>query len=64
MTTTSGPTGPTSTPGAPGAPGTPGAAGAPGTPAYPAHWEADVLLLDGRTARVRPTRATDADSEP
>ena len=64
MTTTSGPTGPTSTPGAPGAPGTPGAAGAagaPGTPAYPAHWEADVLLLDGRTARVRPTRATDAD---
>lgn len=26
---------------------------------YPAHWEADVLLLDGRTARVRPTRSTD-----
>lgn len=26
---------------------------------YPAHWEADVLLLDGRTARVRPTRVTD-----
>lgn len=29
---------------------------------YPAHWEADVLLLDGRTARVRPTRATDTEA--
>ena len=26
---------------------------------YPGHWEADVLLIDGRTARVRPTRADD-----
>ncbi len=29
--------------------------------AYPAHWEADVLLLDGGTARLRPIRPDDAD---
>lgn len=28
-------------------------------PGYPAHWEADVLLLDGRSARIRPTRPGD-----
>jgi acyl-CoA synthetase (NDP forming)/ribosomal protein S18 acetylase RimI-like enzyme len=28
---------------------------------YPAHWEADVLLLDGSTARLRPIRPDDAD---
>jgi acyl-CoA synthetase (NDP forming)/RimJ/RimL family protein N-acetyltransferase len=28
---------------------------------YPAHWEADVLLLDGTAARLRPIRSTDAD---
>jgi acyl-CoA synthetase (NDP forming)/RimJ/RimL family protein N-acetyltransferase len=33
-----------------------------GNPAYPAHWEADVLLLDGGAARLRPIRADDADS--
>ncbi len=27
---------------------------------YPAHWEADVLLLDGGAARLRPIRADDA----
>ncbi len=31
----------------------------PPRPRYPSHWEADVLLLDGRTARVRPTRHDD-----
>ena len=30
-------------------------------PTYPAHWEADVLLLDGRAAHVRPIRPGDAD---
>jgi acyl-CoA synthetase (NDP forming)/RimJ/RimL family protein N-acetyltransferase len=29
--------------------------------AYPAHWEADVLLRDGRTAHLRPILAGDAD---
>ncbi len=28
-------------------------------PAYPAHWEADVLLSDGRAARMRPIRPED-----
>ena len=28
---------------------------------YPAHWEADVLLLDGGAARLRPIRPDDAD---
>ncbi|MBX9245897.1 GNAT family N-acetyltransferase, partial [Actinotalea ferrariae] len=28
---------------------------------YPRHWEADVVLRDGGTARVRPIRAADAD---
>jgi acyl-CoA synthetase (NDP forming)/GNAT superfamily N-acetyltransferase len=31
-------------------------------PAYPAHWEADVLLLDGSAARLRPIRPDDADA--
>jgi acyl-CoA synthetase (NDP forming)/RimJ/RimL family protein N-acetyltransferase len=31
------------------------------SPTYPAHWEADVLLLDGSTARLRPIRPDDAD---
>ncbi|MBK7723295.1 MAG: GNAT family N-acetyltransferase [Austwickia sp.] len=30
-------------------------------PAYPAHWEADVLLSDGRAARLRPIRPADKD---
>ena len=30
-------------------------------PAYPSHWEADVLLRDGRTANIRPV--TPADEE-
>jgi acyl-CoA synthetase (NDP forming)/RimJ/RimL family protein N-acetyltransferase len=30
-------------------------------PTYPAHWEADVLLLDGGAARLRPIRPEDAD---
>ncbi|MEU9101076.1 GNAT family N-acetyltransferase [Streptomyces sp. NPDC048361] len=30
-------------------------------PAYPAHWEADVVLRDGGTARIRPINAEDAD---
>jgi acyl-CoA synthetase (NDP forming)/GNAT superfamily N-acetyltransferase len=33
---------------------------APGTD-YPRHWEADVVLSDGGTARLRPIRADDAD---
>ena len=28
---------------------------------YPAHWEADVVLLDGRTAHLRPIRPDDGD---
>ncbi len=30
-------------------------------PGYPAHWEADVLLLDGTAARLRPILPADAD---
>ena len=30
-------------------------------PDLPSHWEADVLLLDGGTARIRPSRPDDAD---
>ncbi|AYV30393.1 Acetyltransferase Pat [Streptomyces sp. ADI95-16] len=30
-------------------------------PAYPAHWEADVVLRDGGTARIRPITTEDAD---
>lgn len=30
-------------------------------PDYPAHWEADVLLVDGRAAHIRPTRPADGD---
>ncbi|WP_412076520.1 GNAT family N-acetyltransferase [Streptomyces xanthophaeus] len=29
-------------------------------PSYPAHWEADVVLRDGGTARIRPITAADA----
>ncbi|WP_313554984.1 GNAT family N-acetyltransferase [Miniimonas arenae] len=29
---------------------------------YPRHWEADVLLRDGSTMRIRPIRPTDADA--
>ncbi len=28
---------------------------------YPAHWEADVLLHDGRAARIRPVVPADAE---
>lgn len=28
---------------------------------YPGHWEADVILADGRTARIRPVRVGDVD---
>ncbi|MGA8255816.1 MAG: GNAT family N-acetyltransferase, partial [Nocardioides sp.] len=31
------------------------------TPAAPRHWEADVLLRDGRTAHIRPIRPDDAE---
>ncbi|CAM5585635.1 hypothetical protein STENM36S_00940 [Streptomyces tendae] len=30
-------------------------------PAYPAHWEADVVLRDGGTARIRPITTEDAE---
>ena len=33
----------------------------PSTPAYPGHWEADVVLRDGGTARVRPITPDDAE---
>ena len=33
----------------------------PSPPEPPRHWSADVLLLDGRTAHIRPIRAEDAD---
>ncbi|HZG05288.1 MAG TPA: GNAT family N-acetyltransferase [Streptomyces sp.] len=33
----------------------------PTEPAYPAHWEADVVLRDGGTARIRPITPDDAD---
>jgi acyl-CoA synthetase (NDP forming)/RimJ/RimL family protein N-acetyltransferase len=32
-----------------------------GQPAYPGHWEADVLLLDGSPARLRPIRPDDGE---
>ncbi|MEU3606090.1 GNAT family N-acetyltransferase [Streptomyces sp. NPDC035033] len=47
-----------------GGPGGPGGAGerpAPEEHAYPDHWEADIVLRDGGTARVRPITADDAD---
>ena len=28
---------------------------------YPAHWEADIVLADGATARIRPITPDDAD---
>ena len=31
-------------------------------PVYPAHWEADVVLRDGRTCRMRPVRPADRDA--
>jgi hypothetical protein len=31
------------------------------SPDAPRHWEADVLLRDGRTAHIRPIRADDAE---
>ncbi|MHA6763287.1 bifunctional acetate--CoA ligase family protein/GNAT family N-acetyltransferase [Streptacidiphilus sp. PAMC 29251] len=35
---------------------------APGaSPSYPSHWEADILLRDGGTARIRPLTPDDAD---
>jgi len=34
---------------------------APTPRAYPEHWEADVLLRDGRTAHLRPILPEDAD---
>ncbi len=37
------------------------APGAPEAPVAPRHWEADVLLRDGRAAHVRPIRPADAD---
>ncbi|MEW1719192.1 GNAT family N-acetyltransferase [Streptomyces sp. NPDC093109] len=33
----------------------------PADHAYPAHWEADVVLRDGATARIRPITTADAD---
>ncbi|TDC79479.1 GNAT family N-acetyltransferase, partial [Streptomyces hainanensis] len=33
----------------------------PAQPPYPAHWEADVVLRDGGTARLRPITPADAD---
>ncbi|HET7173389.1 MAG TPA: GNAT family N-acetyltransferase [Nocardioidaceae bacterium] len=47
-------------PGAPGAPQSAATEATEGAPPYPAHWEADVLLLDGSTARLRPIRPDDA----
>src|SRR5688500_19391271 len=32
-----------------------------GVPAAPRHWEADVLLRDGRTAHIRPIEPADAE---
>jgi len=34
----------------------------PAGPDYPAHWEADVVLRDGRTAHLRPIMPEDADA--
>ncbi|MFD4375700.1 GNAT family N-acetyltransferase [Streptomyces sp. NPDC058486] len=62
------PGGPDGTSGASGTAGTGGPGGtgagerpAPEEHAYPDHWEADVVLRDGGTARVRPITADDAD---
>ncbi|MFF9501466.1 GNAT family N-acetyltransferase [Streptomyces sp. NPDC014656] len=44
-----------------GAGGGAGGRPAPEEHAYPDHWEADVVLRDGGTARVRPITADDAD---
>ncbi|MFF7815107.1 GNAT family N-acetyltransferase [Streptomyces sp. NPDC007945] len=41
--------------------GAPGGGPAPEEHAYPDHWEADVVLRDGGTARIRPITADDAD---
>ena len=35
---------------------------APETADYPVHWEADVVLRDGRTCHIRPIRATDREA--
>jgi len=35
--------------------------GTPVVPAAPKHWEADVLLRDGRTAHIRPIRPSDSE---
>lgn len=35
---------------------------APEFPAYPEHWEADVILRDGRICHIRPIRPEDADA--
>jgi len=35
--------------------------GVPTVPAAPKHWEADVLLRDGRTAHIRPIRPSDSE---
>ena len=45
------------------APGTSSQSPAPSSPSrgYPEHWEADVLLRDGRTAHLRPILPTDAE---
>ncbi len=40
----------------------PTGAGAAAAPGYPAAWEADVVLHDGTTTRVRPIRPSDADA--
>ncbi|MFJ7960098.1 GNAT family N-acetyltransferase [Streptomyces sp. NPDC096319] len=42
-------------------PPAPAARPAPPEHAYPDHWEADVVLRDGGTARIRPITADDAD---
>lgn len=46
---------------APGQPAGDAATGAGRARAYPAHWEADVVLADGGTARLRPIHPDDAD---
>ncbi|QGH69286.1 GNAT family N-acetyltransferase [Pseudactinotalea sp. HY158] len=40
----------------------PAASDDPEPPEYPGHWEADVVLRDGSTMRIRPIRPTDADA--
>ncbi|WP_442789159.1 bifunctional acetate--CoA ligase family protein/GNAT family N-acetyltransferase [Kitasatospora sp. NBC_01302] len=39
----------------------PGSPAAPADPGYPQHWEADILLRDGGTARIRPIVPADAE---